>query len=435
MRSNKTGVTCILPALNEGKTIVSVIQALQKIKEISEILVVDDGSTDRTAEVAQEAGARVVSHVVNFGKGAAMKTGASKAKNKYILYVDADIENLSPIKIRRLIRPLLAGEADFVKGAYVYNSARVSKLVVKPLLKILYPWLKLEHPISGEIAINKNKITWSRIQNNWGVDIQLVLQAAQKKLRIVEVSLGKKQHKHQDLDNLAKMSDDIIRTILSELNLISHRYRLVCFDLDKTLINQSSIELFAKEWGFEKELEGLQKKVEREELPDREITKTLARHFRGRTRSEIYAVCEKIELSPYAKEVVKKLRKQRYMVRIISAAYSPVVKYFASKLNIYDYICPELENKKGVYTGRLKKSKFPTQDAQNCQADLYVDKAKAVRWLCRELGIKKENVLSVGDGKSDEGMFAASDLSLGYRTYALGDHKIECLSEVLVYVE
>lgn len=429
------GVTCIIPALNEEKTIAEVIKKIKRVKEITEILVIDDGSTDETAQVARAVGAKVISHKVNFGKGAAMKTGVKNAKNTFVTFVDADIENISARKIQKLVLPLLQDEADFVKGAYQYASARVSKLVVKPMLQILYPWLKLEHPISGEIAINKNKITWGKIENTWGVDIQLVLQAAKKKLRIVEVSLGKKEHKHQSLENLSKMSNDIIRTILSELNVISHQHQLICFDLDKTLINQSSIELFAKEWGFTKELEQLQKKVYQNEIPDSDITKALAKHFQGRSREEIYKICEKITISPYAKEVIRKLRKQRYKVRIISAAYSPVVKYFASKLNIYDYICPKLMmGSNGLYNGKVAKSPFPSNEKLGPNA-LYIDKAKAVRSLCKQLGIKKENVLSIGDGKSDLGMFEASGLSLGYRTHAIGDHKIECMSEVLVYAE
>lgn len=429
-------VTCIIPALNEASTIGNVVEVVKSVPEVGEVLVIDDGSTDDTAKVAKSKGARVVSHKTNFGKGAAMKTGAKNAKNNYIMFVDADLGNMTKAKIQKLVRPLINGEADFVKGAYLYNSARVSKLVVKPLMNILYPWLKLEHPISGEIAINKRMIAWSKIENNWGVDIQIVLQAAKRKLRILEVNLGKKEHKHQDLDGLAKMSDDIIRTMLSELNVISHKYKLVCFDLDQTLISDSSIRMIAHEWGFEKELETLFKQVEKGELPDKEITKTLARHFEGKSQADVEAVCDKIQLSPFAKEVIAKLRKQRYRVRIVSAAYSPVVRYFASKLDVYDYICPVLiRNKKGIYTGELKKTKYPTTDAESCQTDLYLDKGKAVRALSRQLGIKKENVLSVGDGKSDQSMFDASGLSLGYQTYSLGDIKIESLSEVLVHVE
>lgn len=427
-------VTCIIPAYNEEKTIANVIDVVRSVEEISEVLVIDDGSSDDTVKISKAHKARVVKHKANFGKGAAMKTGALNAKNAYIMYVDADLGNMTPAKIRKLITPLIKGEADFVKGAYKYNSARVSKLVVKPLLSILYPWLKLEHPISGEIAINKRKINWSRIENNWGVDIQLVLQAAKKKLRIVEVDLGKKDHKHQDLDGLAKMSNDIMRTILTELDVISNKHQLVCFDLDETLIKQRSIRMIAHEWGFEKELEQLFKRVELGEIPDKEITKTVARHFEGKSQADVDKVCEKMELSPFAMEVIDKLRKQRYKVRIVSAAYSPVVRYFASKLNVYDFVCPSLvRNRKGTYTGELKKSDYPTVGSERSQDDLYIDKGKVVRRLCRELGIKKKNVLSVGDGKSDKAMFEASGLSLGYQTYSVGDIKIESLSEVLVH--
>jgi len=424
-------ITCVIPAYNEEKTVAGVIEKIQKVPQIKEILLVDDGSTDSTALIAKQHGVHIVRHQRNLGKGAAMKTGAREAKYPLIVYVDADIENMTPSKIRKLIAPLLNDEADFVKGSYDYAMGRVSKLVAQPLLNTVYPFLKLKHPLSGEVALNRRKFHFDTIENGWGVDIQLVLQAAKHKLRIKEVYLGKKEHKHQDLDSLSKMSEQIIRTILSELHLIANKHKLVFFDLDKTLIASSSIETIAREWGFAEELASLFERYQRGEIADREITKKLARHFKGKTQEDVDRVCDTIPLHPFAEQIIMQLRKQRFRVRIISSAFSPIVQHFAHCLNVHDYLCPRLSiDTQQRYTGTLRKSRFEDRDNSCC--GLYVCKKKAVNFIRRKFKCKRDECLAIGDGKNDRCMFDSCGLSLGYQT-DIAPQRIESLSEVLMY--
>jgi len=427
------GVTCIIPALNEEKTIEDVLKVVKKVPEVSEIIVIDDGSSDRTSEIAQVAGAKVIRHETNLGKGASMKEGARIAKNAYLVFIDADLQNLSPAKVRKLLDPLISGKADFVKASYNYAMGRVAKLVVKPLLKIVYPFIKLEHPLSGEVALDRRKFRFEHIEDGWGVDIQLVLQAARRKLRITEVSLGKKVHKHQNLDALSEMSEQIIRTILSELQIIAHRYQLIFFDLDKTLITKSSIQIFAKEWGFTQELKELQARVKKGEIPDKVITKTLVRHFKGKSQQDVDTICAQIPIHPFAAQVIAQLRKQRYRVRIVSAAYSPVVRSFAMRLNVHDFVCPRLRvGKNKRFTGTLKPSRF--EDKSNTCCGMYVCKIKAVDYVRRRFGVKRRECMAIGDGKSDRCLFRACGLSLGYKN-DIADVRIENLSEVLMHID
>lgn len=83
-------LSVLIPAFNEQTTIAAIIQSLQKIQGISEILVINDGSSDQTAHVAQQAGARVVSHRRSRGNGAAVKTGLLEAKSEWVIIMDAD---------------------------------------------------------------------------------------------------------------------------------------------------------------------------------------------------------------------------------------------------------------------------------------------------------------------------------------------------------
>lgn len=117
-----------IPALNEEQTIGSVLAAIpRQIPGVQQVvkLVVDDGSTDRTAELARAAGAVVVSHTQNRGVGAAFRTGLAKATEldaDIIVTMDADGQ-FNPDDIPKLIAPILHGEADFVTASRFLNPA------------------------------------------------------------------------------------------------------------------------------------------------------------------------------------------------------------------------------------------------------------------------------------------------------------------------
>src|SRR3989338_9226028 len=90
----KPDISIVIPACNEEGAIKSVIEDVQreikKIKHSFEIIVVDDGSTDKTASIASKTGAKVVSHPYNKGYGASLKTGAMNSRGNYVLYLDGD---------------------------------------------------------------------------------------------------------------------------------------------------------------------------------------------------------------------------------------------------------------------------------------------------------------------------------------------------------
>ena len=83
-------VTVVLPAFNEEENIGATVRSLKELHPDFEILVVDDGSTDRTGEVARQAGARVCVHPYNIGNGAAVKTGLRNAKGDWVVLMDSD---------------------------------------------------------------------------------------------------------------------------------------------------------------------------------------------------------------------------------------------------------------------------------------------------------------------------------------------------------
>lgn len=112
-------IVAVIPAYNEETTIGSVV--LSTRQHVLRALVVDDGCTDRTAEMAQLAGAQVVSHLENLGKGAALKTGFRAARDADIIVtLDSDGQH-RPSEIPKLLEPILSGEADVVNGSRYLN--------------------------------------------------------------------------------------------------------------------------------------------------------------------------------------------------------------------------------------------------------------------------------------------------------------------------
>jgi len=109
----------VIPAFNEADVIGDVVAALARSAAWHEILVVDDGSTDRTSAAAEAAGARVVRHPYNKGNGASVKSGIREATGDYILIIDADGQH-PPEDAARLVSRL--GEYDLVVGARTHST-------------------------------------------------------------------------------------------------------------------------------------------------------------------------------------------------------------------------------------------------------------------------------------------------------------------------
>jgi glycosyltransferase involved in cell wall biosynthesis len=109
-------VSAVIAAYNEGRTIAGVIGMLQGHPLIDEIIVVNDGSSDDTAEQARALNVQVISHPVNRGKSAAIDTGIHAARHEHILLADADIRGLTHENIDRMVMPVLAGEYGMYVG-------------------------------------------------------------------------------------------------------------------------------------------------------------------------------------------------------------------------------------------------------------------------------------------------------------------------------
>ncbi len=116
----KTSLSIVLPAKNEGVSLKTLLPQLKSITPGAEILVINDGSTDDTAQVSIDAGAKVITHPYSQGNGAAIKTGARNAAGDIVIFMDADGQH-DPQDVPVLLAKLDEGY-DMVVGARSANT-------------------------------------------------------------------------------------------------------------------------------------------------------------------------------------------------------------------------------------------------------------------------------------------------------------------------
>jgi glycosyltransferase involved in cell wall biosynthesis len=152
-------LSIVIPAYNEEANIRMVVSRVKAMKPTSEIIVIDDGSQDRTLQEAEAAGARVIRHPYNKGNGASVKTGIRAAKGDYILLLDADGQH-APEDLDRLLEHM--GPYDLVVGARTRESDSgkfrdFGNWVFSKLASYLVE-MKVDDPTSGFRCFKRDKV-------------------------------------------------------------------------------------------------------------------------------------------------------------------------------------------------------------------------------------------------------------------------------------
>ena len=213
-KDSNRSVSIVIPAYNEEATVAQVVSVAKKLSYVNEVIVVDDGSTDRTVEEAESAGATVISHLMNEGKGSAIKTGFKESHGDIVAFIDADVSNFTSEKIDKIIRPILEDRTDITKTKFARESGRVTELTAKPLLGFFFPELKYEQPLSGQFAGKRSALNKIRFEKDYGVDVGIVLDADVHGIKILEVDIGEISHDMSPLADLNKMANEVVRTII-----------------------------------------------------------------------------------------------------------------------------------------------------------------------------------------------------------------------------
>ena len=127
-------MSAIVPAYNEGPRIRAVLDVLVGHPALSEVIVVDDGSTDGTAAAAAHFDVRLVTHPYNLGKGASLESGVSASDAPIFFFCDADLVGLTPTFVEDVVRPVSSGRVDMFIGARASKTRHLLGFSYAPLL-------------------------------------------------------------------------------------------------------------------------------------------------------------------------------------------------------------------------------------------------------------------------------------------------------------
>lgn len=173
-------VAAVIPAYNEATRLPRVLQVLTQCDSLHEIIVVNDGSIDNTAEVAQQfARVRVLNLPVNRGKGGAMFAGATATDADVILFFDADLIGLRTDHVAKLLEPVRKGEVAMAIG--VFRGGRLST----DLAQILVPYVSGQRALLRDLFLEVPGIESTRS----GVEIALTLHFLRQRYPVAQVVL------------------------------------------------------------------------------------------------------------------------------------------------------------------------------------------------------------------------------------------------------
>jgi hypothetical protein len=242
----KQGVTVslVLPTLDEEETVGPIVrramrEMVGRVPLLDEVLVIDSASSDRTREIAESEGARVVQHpdvlsrYGSFrGKGEALWKALYETSGDIVVYCDTDVKNWHHRMVYGTLGPLLhEPRLQYVKGYYQRpiveagqlkegGGGRVTELVARPLINLFYPELSgLIQPLAGEYAGRRALLESIPFFTGYAVEIGHLIDAAERVgiEGLGQVDLERRVHRNQELEGLSRMSFVILQAVMKRL--------------------------------------------------------------------------------------------------------------------------------------------------------------------------------------------------------------------------
>lgn len=452
----------VIPVLNESRTIGKVVAFARKHPRVGEVLVVDDGSHDGTPELAQAHGAKVITSSM-LGKGASMEDGMRAARHEVVLYLDGDLHGLDPGLIDAMTGPLFAGTADFVKARFARSAGRVTVLTAKPLLLTYFPELShFAQPLSGIVAARKDALLKLRFENDYGVDIALLIDASAASMRLLEVDVGRLEHDSQSLEALGEMAVQVARAIVERaaewgrlqvrflrksmeqqrrsratsldrvVRVASRTERLALVDMDGTLLAGRFVVELAEQTG---KSEALARLLDSVDLDPEERMRRIAAVFRGVPKAAFEELAKSIPLHPGAAEMVVGLRRLGYVVGVVTDSYHVVASIVRRRVFADFCVANVMKFHGGRSTGKVTIAPA-TLHARGCDKHVAC-KRNVIINLAERMNLSKSGIVAVGDNLNDVCMMRAAGASFAFQpkrpeVAAAADHVIhDSLSEVL----
>lgn len=425
--------TVVIPALNEAARVGDVVRHALADPATAEVIVVDDSSIDDTARLARQAGAEVITSTM-LGKGASMRDGVGAARCDLIVYLDGDLAGLRPNIVTDLCRPLMRGEADFVKARFGRVGGRVTELTAKPMLKVFFPEIAhFAQPLGGLIAARASLLKALSFENGYGVDIGLLIDAHRTGARLAEVDIGSLENDSQPLLDLTAMANEVSRVIYTRaraagrlhmeqivamyetqrqatatLDYILSRRRgrtqLMLLDMDGTVTPDRYVVELARATGHESALAKLL------DSGDDAATRSerIAALFRFVHQQQFERVANALAIRPGVIACVNRLRRAGFMVGLVSDSYFVAAEIIRRRIFADFALAHTLQFDAEVCTGQLRLN--PAFLARDGDPGPHICKSHVIRRL-REDHSEPAVVecWAMGDNLNDLGMLQAAD--------------------------
>jgi len=237
-------ISLVLPTLDEEETVGPIVrrsmrELMGRAPLLDEILVIDSASSDRTREIAEAEGARVIQHpdvLARYGsfqgKGEALWKSLFETFGDIVVWADTDVRNWHPRMVYGTLGPLLhEPRLQYVKGYYQRpiveggqlkegGGGRVTELVARPLINLFFPELSgLIQPLAGEYAARRSLLETLPFFTGYAVEIGHLIDVAERVglEGLGQVDLERRVHRNQELEGLSRMSFVIIHAVMKRI--------------------------------------------------------------------------------------------------------------------------------------------------------------------------------------------------------------------------
>jgi glucosyl-3-phosphoglycerate synthase len=454
--------TVVIPALNEARHIADVVAYAFSDPATAEVIVVDDSSTDETANLARAAGAKVIRSTM-LGKGESMRDGAEAAVCDYIVYLDGDLHGLRPNIISDLIAPIQLDGADFVKAKFGRGGGRVTELTAKPMLRIFFPELtSFSQPLGGIIAARKSLLKSMRFESDYGVDVGLLIDAYRAGATLAEVEIGSLKHESQSLPALGIMAQEVSRTIFErakeagrltvdqvlsiyenerdnrgDVDVVQERLRgtnkLVLLCMSGVVTKRSYFELLAKVTRTAQDLAPI---LAEAKWSDEAWHQRVCEAFRFVHRNTFEKVARQIELRPNVIESINELRRMGYKVGVVTDGYFVAAEIVRRRVFADFALGNFVQFEAGVCQGKIRLNRAFAKD-DGCREHVYCSSNALHHLKSPELGLSFNHVIAVGAKKEHRCMLRLADFAFAMATgepellKEPGVARIESLQEIV----
>lgn len=431
-------LSVIIPVLNEAPTIGRIVQYALADPNVDEVIVIDDGSIDGTPDIAAAAGA-VVQTSSMLGKGASMHDGLLAARNELLVFMDGDLTEYRQDLISTLAEPLLSQRADLVKGQFSREAGRVTMLTARPLLEVFFPEVSwVVQPLGGLIAARRSALAGMQFENDYGVDVGLLIDAAMGGLRLAQVDVGHIVHDSQTLERLGRMARQVTRTILqrarqygrldervldeiweverhteSELSSSLHGLHghdpIVLLGLDRVVLRGTFAFEVARRHQRGREVASL---LAQRQLEPAEKISRLAQALAGIERQEFEDTARQVEINPGVLETVRALRKAGRKVGVVTDAFYIGAEIVRRRIFADFAVAPSLHFEQGRNSGRVRipaafRNRRGCAEHKTCPSNII--------WkLSAALDVEPEQILVVGAPSRDHCLLREASAALSF---------------------